>query len=100
MTGQCPGCGEQRRLNTANLIRSHSLPDGSACPGTHEKPGRPRPVGGACRTPAKARFATVEAAESRAHGKPAIAGLELRAYDNCPCGWVHLTSQGAPEVTR
>lgn len=101
MTGQCPGCGQQRRLNTANLIRSHSQPDGSQCPGTHQKPGKPRPASGYCRTPDKSRFATLEAAATRALGTPAIAGLVLRPYA-CDCGWVHLTSNPGerPEVRR
>lgn len=92
MTGQCPGCGEQRRLNTAGLIRSHARADGQQYPGTHEKPGKPRPMRGPCPRPDKARFATLGAARQRALGRPAIVGLVLSPYE-CRCGWVHLTSR-------
>lgn len=96
MTGQCPGCGEQRPLTSKRAVKSHSLPDGSPCPGTSRAPGRPKPALGPCPTPEKVRFATLSAAQRRALGRPAIAGLVLRAYDDCPCGWAHLTSLLVP----
>lgn len=92
MTGQCPGCGEQRPVTSKRLIKAHSGPTGRLCPGTAHAPGRPKLALGPCPSPTKVRFATLEAAQRRAMGKPAIAGLVLRAYDDCPCGWAHLTS--------
>lgn len=103
MTGQCPGCGVQRAVTSKRLIKAHSGPGGQLCPGTAHAPGRPKPALGPCPHPEKVRFATLEAAERRAMGKPAIAGLVLRAYECLPgCGWFHLTSllQQRPEVRR
>lgn len=53
----------------------------------------------ACPTPKKARFATMSAAEDAARR----AGFELQKtlypYDECPCGWVHLTSKKSSRLT-
>lgn len=52
-----------------------------------------------CHHPTKSRFATVEAAEIAAARAQVPLGVRLRAYDDCPCGWVHLTSRDAPTLT-
>jgi hypothetical protein len=48
-----------------------------------------------CPTPAKRRFATVEAAHAYALARELGIGDLLTPYA-CPCGWTHLTSQ--PQV--
>lgn len=53
---------------------------------------------GLCPHPEKSRFATVEAAERVAARVVVRLGAWLRPYE-CPCGFVHLTKQGAPTLT-
>lgn len=50
----------------------------------------------ACPTPAKHRYATLEAADRDRIRLGSAAGRKLIAYDNCPCGWVHLATQTPP----
>lgn len=45
-----------------------------------------------CRTPEKSRYATREAAESAARRARLGVGKHLSPYDECGCGWWHLTS--------
>ncbi|OPC84147.1 hypothetical protein B4N89_27345 [Embleya scabrispora] len=52
-----------------------------------------------CPTPDKARFATLEAAQSFAIRKFLSLGIMLRPYGDCSCEWYHLTSQGSDELT-
>lgn len=52
----------------------------------------------ACPTPDKSRFATREAAERAAERAQVPLGVWLWPYDNCACGWVHLTSTDPLEV--
>lgn len=46
-----------------------------------------------CPTPTKSRFATEEAAKAAALRSHIPLGKFLVPYDNCVCGWVHLTSE-------
>lgn len=46
-----------------------------------------------CPTPKKARFATIEAANAAAERASFELSKTLYPYENCPCGWVHLTSR-------
>jgi hypothetical protein len=113
VTGQCPGCGEQRTLTSKRLIKAHSIPGGQLCPGTGHAPGCPKPALGPCPTPTKVRFATLEAAERRAPGDgPACdsragaadlrvpAGVRLVALDEpagAAPGGVPVTRRHSPE---
>lgn len=52
-----------------------------------------------CPTPAKARYATREAAGRAAHSASLAFGQTLRPYE-CPCSWWHLTSSPAPAALQ
>jgi hypothetical protein len=46
-----------------------------------------------CPTPRKSRFATMEMAAPAARRASLSLGKNLYPYENCPCGWIHLTSR-------
>lgn len=50
----------------------------------------------ACNTPDKVRYATPEAAKSHLLTLGGTRGRNLEIYDDCPCGWIHLTTRRPP----
>lgn len=53
-----------------------------------------------CPTPTKTRFATLSAAQSAADRAGFVFQKTLHPYDDCPCGWIHLTSKGTKDNRR